>query len=192
MSVLFHKFWLISPLIVLFEKSCCVVWNTFVMFHFIYFLWFWLCSYRLHYRLYDTDMMHRPFIYTLDGLDKAFVLLLELLFCLTQAWRWFYISSCLMRFDEWDVFIGCELCKCIELFFVTNCCIQTLLLCYSKRCCAISVSTFLMVLALHTNDTNVPDSCITAHFVSSPEAYTVAHHSLIFTVFNIVRFKLYI
>ena len=38
-----------------------------------------------------------------------------------------------------------------------------------------------------TIDRNVWNSVITAHFVSDPKVYTVAHNPLIFTVFNIVH-----
>ena len=59
------------------------------------------------------------------------------------------MSSCLVRVNKWDVLLVYELGECLGLFLVTDFVVWTLLLCYSKCCCAVSVSTFLMVLALH-------------------------------------------
>ena len=109
---------------------------------------YYLC---INYPLYDIDMINVSFMYTLDGLVNDVVSLPELLFYLNEVCRWFDISPCLMQFDKRDVFIVCELCECLKLFIVTNCCIWTLLISYSKCCCSISVYIFLMVLALHNN-----------------------------------------
>ena len=88
-------------------------------------------------------------IYTLLGLEAAFGWFSKLLVYLKKVGKWFDISSCLVRFNKWDVFVVYELYECLGLFIVTNCSIWTLLLYYSKCCCAVSISVFLMVSALH-------------------------------------------